>query len=99
MPFYGLNGSTGAFIDGFASVAERRDLFGPDGNLYVLASGGVTRFNGTTGAFIDVFIAAGTGGLGIGQRLLFVDSGCSRYDDNGLTNRCFPMAKGGGKGK
>ena len=100
-----FDGSTGTFIDEFASVADLdldtpTDLvFGPDGNLYVLARSStmphsaVVRFDGATGVFINVFIDV-AGGLGVTNTgMLFVDAGCSRYGDNGFTNRCFPAGK------
>jgi len=65
------NGSTGAFIDVFASspsVAFTRGLvFGADGNLYVAggASNNVVRFHGTTGAFLGVFATGIPGANGI----------------------------------
>lgn len=61
------NGTTGAFIDAFASgngLQEPMSLaFGPDGNLYVgdgsdqanFAQDSILRFNATTGAFVDTF--------------------------------------------
>lgn len=71
------NGTTGAFIDVFASgngLSNVRGLtFGPDGNLYVANFGGgsILRFDGTTGAFIDTFVPAGSGGLALPRPLLF----------------------------
>jgi DNA-binding beta-propeller fold protein YncE len=59
------NGTTGAFMDVFASgngLFEPQGLsFGPGGDLYVLndnssGSSSVLRFNGTTGAFLSDFI-------------------------------------------
>lgn len=57
------NGSTGSFIDVFASSNINRAgflSFGPDQNLYVCSSnsGQVLRFNGQTGAFMDVFASS-----------------------------------------
>ena len=57
----GYDGTTGVFIDVFASggdLIDARDLtFGPDDNLYVATRPGqVLRYNGTTGAFIDKFL-------------------------------------------
>jgi DNA-binding beta-propeller fold protein YncE len=57
------NGTTGEFIDVFASDPEMGDPhgieFGPDGNLYVAdltaLGSSVLRFDGVTGEFIDVF--------------------------------------------
>jgi DNA-binding beta-propeller fold protein YncE len=60
------NGSTGAFMDVFASGggldAPCDVQFGPDGSLYIssAASDQILRYNGTTGAFMDVF-ASGNG--------------------------------------
>jgi WD40 repeat protein len=70
------NGTTGAFIDVFATVDKASTglpmgdpevepiavEFGPDGNMYVssFSNSMVFRFNGTTGAFIDIF-ASGNG--------------------------------------
>jgi sugar lactone lactonase YvrE len=63
------DGTTGAFIDIFASGGgldyPNGMSIGPDGNLYVgsAINNRVLRYDGTTGAFIDTFIAAGSGGL------------------------------------
>jgi sugar lactone lactonase YvrE len=69
------NGTTGAFIDVFASdgLRDARDIaFGPDGNLYVSSSSAhsVFRFDGRTGAFLGVFAvlpAEGANGLVFGR--------------------------------
>ena len=72
------NGTTGAFIDVFASGGGIDNpssvRFGPDGNLYVSGffSHNVARYNGTTGAFIDTFIPAGSGGLNGADDIRFV---------------------------
>jgi hypothetical protein len=60
------DGSTGAFLDIFAeSPGVENFTFGPDGDLYTLASvilGGsdefleIRRFNGTTGEFVSLFV-------------------------------------------
>ena len=59
-----FNGTTGTFIDAFATANLLNPIgvaFGPDGNLYVGdASAGVLRFNGTNGNFIDYFAPIGT---------------------------------------
>jgi hypothetical protein len=74
-----FNGTTGAFIDVFASgggLINTHDLaFRPDGNLYVSgsSSNNVVRFNGFTGAFIDEFIPAGSGGLNGHHHILFAN--------------------------
>lgn len=65
------DGQTGAFIDTFVPPGSgglskaSRELFGPDGNLYVssLGSDSVLRYDGQTGAFIDAFVPAGSGGV------------------------------------
>jgi len=96
-----FDGTTGAFIDEFASLdvpgidSTPTDLvFGPDGNLYIngmSATGtGIYRFDGETGNFIDAYIPEGSAGLSrLLYGMLFVDPGCSRYSDGGLGNRCF----------
>ena len=59
------NGTTGAFIDNFASGGGLDGsiglAFGPDGNLYVgsFYTDSVKRYDGTTGAFIDDFASGG----------------------------------------
>jgi outer membrane protein assembly factor BamB len=63
-----FNGTTGAFIDVFASggtFLPQGLVFGPDGNLYVAGGGShnVARYNGVTGEFIDNFVAPNSGGL------------------------------------
>ena len=54
------------FVDVLARqdpTAKGRQLtFGPDGNLYLAALGGVSRFDGVTGDFIDYFVDRGSGG-------------------------------------
>ncbi len=72
------NGSTGAFINVFASGGglglATREIFGPDGNLYVNSqTNQVLRYNGTTGAFMDVF--ASGGGLSFPNQLVFGPDG------------------------
>jgi len=65
------NGTTGAFMDVFASfpnpyTAGIDVAVGPDGKLYVTAQGvasGVYRFDGATGTFVDYFVPAGSGDL------------------------------------
>jgi len=72
-----FNVNTGQFVDTFiASIDTPLEMtFGPDGNLYVVKSGGnvfqVRRFNGTTGDFIDVFAS----GLSLPQDLAFGPDG------------------------
>ena len=69
------DGSTGAFIDTFASGggldSPEGILFGPDSNLYVSSANTdqVLRYDGATGDFIDVF--ASGGGLDSPQVLAF----------------------------
>ena len=59
------NGTTGAFIDNFASGGGLDGpiglVRGTDGNLYVSSflTDQVKRYNGTTGAFIDTFASGG----------------------------------------
>jgi DNA-binding beta-propeller fold protein YncE len=60
-----FNGTTGAFVDVFASGGGLTGpyglAFGPDGNLYVSSvyTNQVLRYNGTTGAFVDIFASGG----------------------------------------
>lgn len=82
------DGTTGAFIDIFASGAQsaRGVAFGPDGNLYVTNFGGgdILRFDGTTGAFIDQFVPVGSGGLSsLPRPLLFGPDGNLYVGDYG----------------
>jgi hypothetical protein len=99
-----FNGETGAFLDVFADLSGLGDptynglsgvVFGPDGSLYsdvhYLGQGGVVRYTGDGGEYLDLFIAPGLGGLSNlrGKDMLFVDSGCARYSDGGVRNRCF----------
>jgi len=79
------NGTTGAFIDSFASSPATAESvigarFGPNGNLYVTnynsAANAVQEFNGTTGALVNTFnIAAGSGGLSGPLDLIFAPNG------------------------
>ena len=63
------DGTTGAFIDSFASEGNPRSaqnlIFGPRGDLFVSSWGDerVLRFDGTTGAYIADFVPSGSGGL------------------------------------
>lgn len=61
------NGSTGTFMNVFATGVDARGLvFGPDGNLYVADFSGnrIQKFNGTTGALINSSFASGGGLVG-----------------------------------
>jgi DNA-binding beta-propeller fold protein YncE len=75
------DGTTGAFIDIFASgrglAGPNGMSFGPDGNLDVGSAkdNRVLRYDGTTGAFIDAFIPAGSGGLGEPDGIAFGPDG------------------------
>lgn len=59
------SGTTGAFLDTFATVtssAPYQPLFGPDGNLYLgQSTGRITKYDGTTGQSLGVFVAPPTG--------------------------------------
>jgi outer membrane protein assembly factor BamB len=72
-----FNGTTGVFIDTFATLpggGGQGLMFGTDGKLYVASYTGVLRFDGTTGAFVDDFIPSGSGGLNQAVSLLSVTS-------------------------
>ncbi len=63
------SGNTGSYIGVFtnAGTTIRAPVFGPDGNLYVGASGGnILRFNGTTGDPLGTFIQVPTGYIASG---------------------------------
>ena len=71
------DGTTGAFIDTFASVStgnQFRDMiFHTDGYLYVASSSTdeILRFDAVTGAYFDVFVSAASGGIDAPDGLSF----------------------------
>jgi streptogramin lyase len=75
-------GKTGDFVDvfvppgsgGFADTL-RDMVFGPDGDLYVVADGDVLRYDGRTGEFLGTFVPAGAGGLNFADHLAFGPDG------------------------
>jgi streptogramin lyase len=82
------NGTTGALIDTFVSVADNGGLpamidmtFGPNGNLFVSHTNAVTNifnvleYDGTTGAFLGEFVTNGSGGLSYAAGLVFGPDG------------------------
>ena len=89
------NGITGEYMGDFigtnslSGFSPKYMEYGPDGNLYVVGNGGsgnrVKRFDGTTGQVMSDFVAAGNGGLGAGQGLVFHDDGFL-YVSNGVGN-------------
>jgi glucose/arabinose dehydrogenase len=73
-----FNGTTGAFINNFATSIFAFGLaFGSDNNLYVStgSNNSVLRLNGTTGALLGTFVAAGSGGLNGARDLAFGPDG------------------------
>jgi len=73
------NGTTGVFIDKFATVtysSPYQPLFGPDGDLYLgQATGRITKYNGITGQFLSTFVSPPSG---------VSDFGGMAFDDGGL---------------
>lgn len=57
------NGATGAFVGTFVSnlTGPQHLRFGADGNLYVLASGGIGRYRGSDGLFLGAFVPTSAG--------------------------------------
>lgn len=88
------SGTTGAYLGEFATLVPigmtglKYMEFGPDGNIYVVASGAngssVQRINAATGALMGAFVPAGSGGLGSGRGLLFHNG--LMYVSDGLSN-------------
>jgi len=64
------NGTTGVFIDKFATVTSSspyQPLFGPDGNLYLGQAGGaVTKYDGLTGQSLGTFVSRPAGAFDFG---------------------------------
>ena len=70
------NGSTGAFIDVFASGGAPSGLtFGPDHHLYVGTGNEIRRYDIATSSLIDVFVSWGSGGLSIPVGIVFGPDG------------------------
>jgi sugar lactone lactonase YvrE len=78
------DGTTGAFLDTFVPLGSGGlshpatcMLFGPDGNLYVIAAdkSEVLRYDGRTGAFLGTFVPSGSNGLSIPISMAFGPDG------------------------